>query len=213
MTTIGPRDALGPRGTNDPHDPHFLSETPGIPRVVHIHLDDPETLRDWVVRGVIWRIPAQFWQLAIDAYEKKHLVTREEFLTHAPVGVRRAYGIPETTAEKAAREAEQAAQQETARQREAEQQAERAAAQVWACPEHGTTAVSLDRDFPDDRWTSRCRVGDCQRSYRQPPPDPADSLQPGGWECPRHGRTGLKTLTSGQGRVYRCCVYCREFER
>jgi len=35
----------------------------------------------------------------------------------------------------------------------------------------------------------------------------------GEWECPIHGGVYLVTLTSRQGRTYRCCKGCDDFER
>ena len=91
--------------------------------LIHINIDDPETLRDWVVRGVIWRIP-QLRQLALDAYEKKHLVTREEFVEAAPVEVRRAYGRARRRPRRLLGRRTSAARQEAARQREAKRYAD-----------------------------------------------------------------------------------------
>ena len=52
-----------------------------------VSLDDPKTLRRYIVEGTIWRLPPQFWQTAIDAVGKG-IVTRDELLDHAPADIR-----------------------------------------------------------------------------------------------------------------------------
>ena len=56
-------------------------------RIRHISLDDPVMLRQYIVEGTIWRLPPQFWQVAIDAVGKG-IVTREELLSHAPASIK-----------------------------------------------------------------------------------------------------------------------------
>ena len=52
-----------------------------------VSLDDPETLKRYIVEGTIWKLPAQFWQVAIDAVGKG-LVTHAELIRHAPADIR-----------------------------------------------------------------------------------------------------------------------------
>jgi len=57
------------------------------PRIAHVSLDDPATLRRYIVEGTIWTLPPQFWQTAIDAVGKG-IVTRDELLSKAPANIK-----------------------------------------------------------------------------------------------------------------------------
>ena len=185
-----------------------------------VKLSDGKDMRRLILTGAIWNIP-QFWQKAIDAYEKQHLVTREEFLAHAPAEVRHAYAAPLTQAEEAEiaerearatakREAQEATARAAAKQWEEARTAQHPHAIWWTCPEHGVAQGATNYS---GQWTNRCSVDGCLRTYPPMEPHPESVLGPDGWECPTHGRSGLRKLTSGQGRVYRSCIFCREFER
>jgi hypothetical protein len=91
--------------------------------------------------------------------------------------------------------------------------ATQAAAESWACPEHGTDRI-LAGDWSGS-WTASCRVGDCQRGYPPVPtldPELLAVEDPDGWQCPQHGLQAITKVRWSDELMVRTCTWCDEID-